>query len=251
VLIYSIATAVACSSSSNTSTEQPVDHYPGTGGSSGTAGGTSTTGGGTAGTNAGSGGAGGTMMATMVDCQKDRPFQNNAEVVPDTRKTITGSNGTFTDECDAAGNLVEYACEVMQVCSGVPNPDCKPGPETGKVVSQNIDCLGHCSNGTCPSRCAQMGDLVHLESIGGASGRAITVRNLTDGRRYSCEDPSGPPPADPTCHAMSLVGRDIAVIQSGAPWCTGTFGGLTLDIVQNCGVPNCSDCAYVSCQVLY
>jgi hypothetical protein len=96
-----------------------------------------------------------------------------------------------------------------------------------------------------------MGDSVHFENIGGASGRAITVRDLTDGRRYSCEDPSGPPPADPTCHAMSLVGRDIAVIQSGGPWCTGMFGGLTLDIVHNCGVPNCSDCAYVSCQVLY
>jgi hypothetical protein len=193
-----------------------------------------------------SGGTGG----TGADCEKDRPFQNDAELSPDVLKTISGSNGTFTDQCDSSGNLTEYVCEGTQVCTNFPNPSCQPGPETGKVISQNFDCTGHCKDGACPSRCAEAGDLVRFESVGGASGRAITVANLTDGRRYSCEDPRGPPPDDTTCHATSLVGRDIAVIQSGT-LCTGAFGGLTLDIKHNCGVPNCSDCAYGSCQVLY
>src|SRR5450432_2867580 len=136
--LFCTAPLLSCGSSDSSSSGQ--------GGSGGSA--TSSDGGGfvAAGGNSSSDGAGGTMVSTggsagsnglggmpltHADCVKDRPFQNNAELSPDVRKTITGSNGTFTDECDSAANLIEYICEGTQICANFPNPSCQPGPETG------------------------------------------------------------------------------------------------------------------------
>lgn len=46
----------------------------------------------------------------------------------------TGTNGTFTDECDANGMLKEYYCDDKTIC-GPGMTDCAPYP-TGEVISR-------------------------------------------------------------------------------------------------------------------
>ena len=66
---------------------------------------------------------------------------------PDTRETTTGTNGTFTDECDAEGKLTEYYCAYETRCD--PNmTECAPYP-TGQVISRTTECMFVCGGGAC------------------------------------------------------------------------------------------------------
>jgi hypothetical protein len=68
---------------------------------------------------------------------------------PYLRETMTGSNGTFTDECDATGKLVEYYCDYQMLC-GAMMTDCAPYP-TGLVISRTTECRFRCGGGACMS----------------------------------------------------------------------------------------------------
>jgi hypothetical protein len=65
----------------------------------------------------------------------------------DVRETTTGTNGTFTDECDAEGKLVEYYCEYQLLC-GTDMMDCAPYP-TGQAISRTTTCMFVCGGGAC------------------------------------------------------------------------------------------------------
>jgi hypothetical protein len=126
----------------------------GTGGAAGGAAGAAGGGGGAGGAKAGSGGdgAGGAMAGSGggggLRCSEQVGF---AQRLPNSilRETTTGTNGTFTDECDANGMLKEYYCDYKTIC-GPGMTDCAPYP-TGEVISRTTACMFRCSGGGCVS----------------------------------------------------------------------------------------------------
>jgi hypothetical protein len=98
--------------------------------------------GGDGGASAGSGGGGGLVCSEQVGFAQRSPN-------PILRETTTGTNGTFTDECDANGMLKEYYCEYQTIC-GPGMTDCAPYP-TGKVISRTTACMFLCGGGGCLS----------------------------------------------------------------------------------------------------
>jgi hypothetical protein len=94
---------------------------------------------GVGGANAGNGGAGGIVCMAQTGFAQRLPD-------PDVRETTTGSNGTFTDECDAEGKLKEYYCEYHELCGSM--NDCAPYP-TGKAISRTTTCMFVCGGGVC------------------------------------------------------------------------------------------------------
>ncbi|HEY3234949.1 MAG TPA: hypothetical protein VGJ84_09535, partial [Polyangiaceae bacterium] len=103
---------------------------------------------------------------------------------PDTATTATGANGSFSDQCDSGGNLIEYFCEVVWDPGCFPNPDPSCRHLTGTVLPQNIDCAGLCVNGACAARCPEVGNTLQYLTVD-ASGNA-SIKNLTDGFSYQC-----------------------------------------------------------------
>lgn len=95
------------------------------------------------GARAGSGGGGGGLVCSEQMGFAQRPPN------PILRETTTGTNGTFTDECDANGMLKEYYCEYKTVC-GPGMTDCAPYP-TGEVISRTTACMFLCRGGGCLS----------------------------------------------------------------------------------------------------
>jgi len=114
-----------------------------TGGGGGAGGARAGSGGdGAGGARAGSGGGGGLMCSEQVGFAQRLPN-------PILRETTTGTNGTFTDECDANGMLKEYYCDYKTICDpGM--TDCAPYP-TGEVISRTTACMFRCSGGGCQS----------------------------------------------------------------------------------------------------
>ncbi len=165
---------------------------------------------------------------------------------PGVRGTTIGSSGTFTDSCNASGNLVEYLCEISdRPCA----PDASPAPNdaggpcltfytTGNIITDTIDCEGHCSNGACDPRCPEYGDSLRYDDLG-------VFSNQRDGRRYQCAFAIG----TPECATATLVGtkttvRSLTLYSSS---CTGrSFGMIYVDHPTTPAL----DCAY-SCSILY
>ena len=92
----------------------------------------------------GSAGDGGAAGSPATQCSKQIGMAQ-MPLDPKTRGTIEGANGTFTDECNAEGNLIEYQCAFETVCGGM---ECAPYP-TGQVLPSTIDCNGACQDGVC------------------------------------------------------------------------------------------------------
>jgi hypothetical protein len=90
----------------------------------------------------GGGGGGGLVCSEQVGFAQRSPN-------PILRETTTGTNGTFTDECDASGMLKEYYCEYKTIC-GPGMTECAPYP-TGNVISRTTACMFRCSGGGCLS----------------------------------------------------------------------------------------------------
>jgi hypothetical protein len=160
--------------------------------------------------------------------------------VPD---VVSGTNGVFSDACDAQGNLVDYYCETFNVCGPGPNPSCQMYL-TGRVVSQNVDCSGHCSTASCDSRCPAIGQRFHYAAVG-ASG-AATIVNDSDGRTYACSVLYDNPNDSFSCTTGPTVGMAGTITSLGmhGSYCTGKgFGniGVTIDGVS---APGNETCAY-------
>jgi hypothetical protein len=123
----------------------------GTGGAAGGAEGASGGGGGEGGAKTGDGGDGGASAGSGgggLVCSEQVGFAQRSPN-PILRETTTGTNGTFTDECDANGMLTEYYCEYKTI-GGPGMTDCAPYP-TGKVISRMTACMFLCGGGGCLS----------------------------------------------------------------------------------------------------
>lgn len=160
---------------------------------------------------------------------------------PSVRSAATGVNGTFTDACDADGNLTEYLCEVRyEACQ--PNCwDCPPcSVSTGQVIPQHIDCNGTCVDGTCVTRCPDFGDGLRYLSVD-ASGD-VTFLNLTDQRRYACSLTWDATSDSYDCKSQPYAGLETQVSSLGlfSSYCAGgTFGGVGVKIVSSASNETC------------
>jgi hypothetical protein len=207
----------------------------GTGGTDDTGGETGGTGGETGSTGGETGGTGSGMPRFF--CEENA--EPTDELNPDEKKGIEGDNGTFVDECDANGNLVEYVCDVVTECGPPPNPDCETY-QTGQVIPMEFDCDGTCVDGTCVSRCPDFGDM--LEYI--AVGPTVVFRNLEDSRLYSCNLIFDIQNDNYDCTNDPAVSDETVVYSLGlqTEWCTG-------GAIGNIGTGNPQQCTY-SCSMV-
>jgi hypothetical protein len=159
-----------------------------------------------------------------------------SEPNPEQRRTVTGENGTLSDECDQNGNLLEYVCEVVTECGPGPNPECN-NRQTGDVVPQMFDCAGGCVDGTCVARCPEEGDPVGYVEVAGVD---VILENGIDGRRYDCLMSFDQANEPYDCTNDPAVGDNTLVFGLGlmSQWCTGTQAfniGTSMDgQVQQC-----------------
>lgn len=151
---------------------------------------------------------------------------------PAQRRVVTGTNGTLTDLCDAAGNLVKAMCTEANICGSGINPICRQ-TQTGGVEAQAIDCAGLCVAGACASGCPELGDVLTVTSTNGAG--AIGFSNRRDQRHYACTfifQPAGG--AD--CATALIVGDTQRVTSLGLHgiYCPGVaFGNLGTTLTAN------------------
>lgn len=166
------------------------------------------------------------------------------QIDPALQQQVSGSNGTFEDACDEAGNLVEQHCEVSMRCTAGPKPTCE-GVQTGKVVSKVFDCGGRCVDGACAARCPQVDDGVDFRAADGAG--AVTLQNRTDRRVYECTLARDDETDTFDCRTGAAAGLTalITAAQLQSAFCTGgRIGTLTLMV----GLPDgasVAGCAYV------
>ena len=188
----------------------------GTGGSAAATGGDGSGGDGGAGGSSGgagssSGGAGGSGGVAPCTNPDSGTFATEYE----TRGTTVGNNGSFSDECDADGNLVEYGCEVDSSTCMFPNPSPNCYRITGRVVPAMVDCGGTCEGGVCASLCAHTGDEFSYESIDRMTG-AATLVNLNREAVYVCDLTNDRATDEYDCTADPNVGDTTAVVAFGA-----------------------------------
>jgi hypothetical protein len=199
---------------------------PGTGGTAGSNAGGGGTGGAAAGTggsggvdSGGSGGAGGSSGAgaggSGGDASCTNPDSGTFATEYESRGSTVGQNGSFTDECDADGNLIEYGCEVDSSTCMFPNPSPGCYRVTGQVAPAMIDCGGTCEAGACASLCAHTGDEFTYESINRTTG-AATLRNLNREAVYDCELTWDRTTDEFDCMAEPNVGDTTTIVAFGA-----------------------------------
>jgi hypothetical protein len=187
---------------------------------------------------AGQGGVGG----AATDCSD--PDATGGRGDGSTKKSTTvGTNGSFTDACDADGNLVEHVCEIGPCISARVVPFGGGGGfaqggsaggnamcPTGDVVSRTIDCGGRCTEGTCFGWCAEQGSEFEIT---GMSGMTALMAKGSD--QYSCEVVFQGDGFD--CLDPDLVGRTLVVTSLGACNATSTTFGWNdpeFELVQEC-----------------
>jgi hypothetical protein len=172
------------------------------------------------------------------------------------RGTATGTNGAFTDECDANGDITEYVCELQYTMvpgcivpgggggvppgappsSGPATPQCPSFP-TGRVVGEKLTCFGGlCREGACGTYCPMTGDSVRYERVG-ADGSAL-LANTCDGGRYECTLLEDFPTAfdcirSPTIGFTTTIG--MAYFFGGPDNCTGLWPKSTVPTMMSPG----------------
>ncbi len=212
----------------------------GSGGSTGSGGASTggTTGSGGASTGGGAG-AGGAPITTA--CLADAGMAPTPD--PADRGTVSGTNGSITDVCDSDGNLVEGVCVTETVCGPGPNPGCDTF-QTGETEEMMFDCSGHCTNGTCPSRCPDFGDTLEFLAVDG-SGDA-TFENEVDRRRYRCVLSLG------GCGSATVGQRTvIASLGLRGAFCTGgVIGNVGTALPGDIDPSSPQACTYIDCEVL-
>ena len=183
--------------------------------------------------------------ATLVlDCQPDGGATGTTGSDPSVQDTLHGTNGVFTDACDSMGNLVDYSCETLQTCGPGPNPDCTPY-ETGKVISTNLDCAGHCVDGRCDGRCPTESQRITFTSSADGAGN-IAIHNDTAGRSYVCIVLYDNPGDSFDCTTGPHAGLQGTVTGLGlhGDWCTGKdFGNIAVS-VDGAPSPTFESCAF-------
>jgi len=189
-------------------------------GGAGAIGGTDSVGGtgaiGGAGAIGGSGATGGSV--NVPPCTDPDHFEPDFGV--DVATPVTGINGTYTDRCDADGNLIEYQCEMVECFfpleAAAPTPPadggasgigmCAPNVPTGNVTQVAVDCHGRCDQGACPVFCPDVSDFFEVtHAVPGVALIAIHE----DGQYVSCHSLFAD---DVPCTSESLVGERMSVL---------------------------------------
>jgi hypothetical protein len=177
-----------------------------------------------------------------VLCSPDAGTASSTYSDPAVAMSWMGTNGTFADACDEAGNLTKYSCDVTLICSGGVNPECND-VDTGAVKPWAIDCSGHCANGTCPSRCPTFGDTLTVESVDPAGD--VTLVDSVDGRSFACVLSQDMASDGFDCASDVHAGLQSTFSSQGlaGPYCTGAdIGsiGLCYPGATSCPGQNCT-----------
>jgi hypothetical protein len=132
------------------------------------------------------------------------------------KKQLEGSNGTFVDECDADGNLIEYTCGTNYIDDGHGGT---VGVYNGEVEPTLMPCGGTCVDGRCPSQCPA--SPATMTCIAMREGQTIVLQDDATGLSYECE-PAGP------CFAGYRVGSTVEVTSGWGTHrlCTEALPGL-------------------------
>jgi hypothetical protein len=118
----------------------------------------------------------------------------NVDLQTITHGTTIGINGTFADECDAQGDLLEQICETQFGCGtsgradagGAADAACAPQHHpTGYVEQRVVDCLGMCADGVCNIPCPLAGDELTVTEVV-STAQQYELDSGTAGLRYSC-----------------------------------------------------------------
>jgi hypothetical protein len=142
---------------------------------------------------------------------------------PNVAATTSGLNGSYRDQCDATGNLVEYVCEVIWQENCFPNPDPSCQQTTGRVIPYAIDCAGRCQSGACSGRCPDYGDTLTYLELYSTTGNAV-LRNEVDGRTYACSLIFDSSSDAYNCQTNPVVGTSTTIESLGltSQFCLGT-----------------------------
>lgn len=184
-------------------------------------------------------GQGGTAGAPGACTDGDAAISGQGASV---RSKATGTNGSFTDECDSSGNLLEYVCEMAPcVSTKVAFPTGGRGQggasgvtycPTGQVISQTIDCGGHCDDGACFGWCAtQGGEEFHVTGVEGST-LTMTMQSYS----YSCIVAFQREGYD--CLGQELVGRSMIVTSLGT--CAGGSTTWGWDDPESASIEECA-----------
>lgn len=189
------------------------------------------------------GGAASTLLCTAGE-------MTQAELnLHDERRAVTGDEGTSTDHCDAAGDLVNFQCEQVGVpCPGgggrgtfgFRRPARPCYQQTGRVLPEMVACDGRCRDGACPARCPQFGDTLTYVSVD-AAGNAV-FDSAADDRDIACAVVYDQSSDTYDCTHDPRVGDRLVIEGLGmsTTFCTGGTWGAVSDSRCTYG-----DCRYV------
>jgi hypothetical protein len=169
---------------------------------------------------------GAVVVPTSASCTPDGGVTTSGEPDPAKPRVVTGTNGTFADACDGAGNLVKRACKIKSVCDPGPNPGCTE-VDTGEVEAKSIDCAGLCVGGACAAGCPVTGDELTVTSTDG-DGK-VSFTNKRDNRHYACKLVFQQGSVAYDCKKAPYVGASHFVVGLGlrGRFCTGKdFGSI-------------------------
>jgi len=176
-------------------------------------------------------GIGGAVATQITRCQAGGAV-TPAYGFTDVLDTYQGTNGSFTDSCDATGNLVTYECAYTVELVG--NPPDNAYYATGAVQSGTVDCGGRCKDGVCPNTCPQKDDSIRYLSV--ASNGDASFEDQTNGWSYACTLYQGG--SDASC--VTRQPGTVVQVTSQSPGCANaasfTTGGTTLPL-----------CYYMTC----
>jgi len=156
---------------------------------------------------AGVGGTGGNSVCTNPDVGL---YATEYE----TQSTAVGNNGSFTDACDAHGNLIEYSCEIDMSGCTYPNPPINCERVTGDVTSGIVNCSGTCNAGACVSNCVHPNDVLAYQTVDRVTGAATLTNRMRDAA-YVCELIWDRETADYDCAADPVVSGSATAVSFG------------------------------------
>ena len=151
-----------------------------------------------------------------------------------------GDNGTFVDECNGDGQLVEYTCEFEDQCA---EDFCEP-VDTGNVVPVITD--GACSEGACETGCPYAGDGVVVVQNDAAGQAELDV----GGKHYAClrHDIVEIPPPELDCKAITAGTSGTIVTDDGYSSCI--TGGVSLVLLFSTGGTHKEGCLFDDCKLM-
>jgi hypothetical protein len=231
-----------------------IDAGAGGGGGLGGAAGMNASGGvgGTAGMSSGGSGGVGEPSESCMDSDSPLATDTFGPAPLDERQalekgTTVGTNGTFEDECDDSGDLIEQVCETQLTCNspggggfgGNADAACAPREQpTGIVGQRTINCFGTCADGACEIPCPKMGDVVTVTAV--ETNSQYELDPGIEGLRFVCvRQPCVA--AEPSVDDTLTVASFSRPFDPTTPDCRAVFGDANNPLILSDG------CRYESC----